>query len=265
MLMLEDARGNGNSHLKGKLVSIGLHVAAIALMLFPFATQIPLRFPPPGPWIVGPERFVQPPLDFLRRIGGGEPSGGGNNDLGPARRGQMRVSPRSVSNNFNVVNLTPALPITPAVMGREEAVLLPEINRWGNPLASELTPWLGRGKNGGVGEGKRGGVGDREGIGVDGEGGGLPAGSAQPTCDYCPTPRFTDDAIKAKYQGRVLLRVHVGADGRVRRIAAATALGMGLEERAIETVRTWRFRPARGPNGQALATTVLVEVYFRQF
>ena len=85
-------------------------------------------------------------------------------------------------------------------------------------------------------------------------GGGYPnagtGGYGSPACLYCPQPQFSDEAVKAKYQGTVLLVAIITADGRATDIRVAKGLGLGLDEKAVEAVRTWRFRPALGPDGK---------------
>ena len=71
--------------------------------------------------------------------------------------------------------------------------------------------------------------------------------------------------MKAKYQGTVLLMAVITADGRATNIRVAKGLGMGLDEKAIEAVRTWRFRPAVGPDGKASAVSTPIEVVFRLY
>jgi TonB family protein len=84
-----------------------------------------------------------------------------------------------------------------------------------------------------------------------------------PECSYCPTPSFSEEARKSKLQGAVTLNIVVGADGRVTYIHVARGLGMGLDERAMEAVRGWRFKPALGPGGKPVPTQVQIEVTFR--
>jgi TonB family protein len=57
----------------------------------------------------------------------------------------------------------------------------------------------------------------------------------------------------------------ITADGRATNIRVAKGLGMGLDEKAIEAVRTWRFRPAVGPDGKAAAVSTPIEVVFRLY
>ena len=84
-----------------------------------------------------------------------------------------------------------------------------------------------------------------------------------PACVYCPGPSYTDEARAAKFSGSVILQVVVTADGRAENISVVRKAGYGLEQSAIETVRTWQFRPAKGPDGNPLATVVPIEVTFR--
>jgi TonB family protein len=58
--------------------------------------------------------------------------------------------------------------------------------------------------------------------------------------------------------------VVVGPDGRVHDLRIQRSLGMGLDEKAIEAVKTWRFEPSR-KDGQAVAVEVNVEVNFRLY
>jgi outer membrane biosynthesis protein TonB len=41
--------------------------------------------------------------------------------------------------------------------------------------------------------------------------------------------------------------------------------GLGLEEKAIEAVKGWKFKPAVGPNGKVVAAMVPIEVTFRLY
>jgi TonB family protein len=84
-------------------------------------------------------------------------------------------------------------------------------------------------------------------------------------CVTCPYPIYTDEARHAKMQGTVTLRVLVGADGRASDIRVVRGVGFGLVERAVQTVRGWKFRPARDANQLALPAWVTIEAVFRLF
>jgi TonB family protein len=70
-------------------------------------------------------------------------------------------------------------------------------------------------------------------------------GVTAPRPIFDPDPEYSEEARKAKYQGVVMLAVTGGPDGRPRDIRLMRSLGMGLDEKAIEAVRKWRFDPAR--------------------
>ena len=88
-------------------------------------------------------------------------------------------------------------------------------------------------------------------------------GVGQPTCVYCPDPKYSEEARKAKYQGTVVLQVVITPDGRAIDIQVVKGPGLGLEEKAVEAVKLWRFKPANGPGGKPVPVTVPLEITFR--
>ena len=91
-------------------------------------------------------------------------------------------------------------------------------------------------------------------------GGGVSAPRALDT----PDPEYSEEARKAKYQGTCVLWLIVGPDGKPRDIKVARALGMGLDQKAIEAVRNWKFEPAM-KDGKPVAVQINVEVNFRLY
>jgi len=87
-------------------------------------------------------------------------------------------------------------------------------------------------------------------------------GVGLPVCVHCPIPKYSAKARAAKYQGTVVLEVEVTTKGTVANIVIIKGPGMGLEEKGIEAVKRWRFRPALGPDGHAVATIVPIKVSF---
>jgi len=88
-------------------------------------------------------------------------------------------------------------------------------------------------------------------------------GVTVPRCAYCPSPSYTDEARLAKINGSVVLQVVVTANGRAENISVVKKLGYGLDQNAIETVKSWQFKPATGPDGNPVPTIVPIEVTFR--
>lgn len=87
-------------------------------------------------------------------------------------------------------------------------------------------------------------------------------GVGGPIAIYKPEPMYSEEARKAKYQGTVVLWIVVDAQGNVGNVRVVKPLGLGLDEKAVETLRTWKFRPATR-NG--VPVPVSVEVTFRLF
>ena len=81
---------------------------------------------------------------------------------------------------------------------------------------------------------------------------------------FDPDPEYSEEARKAKYQGTVILWVVIGADGRPREMRIERSLGMGLDEKAMEAVKKWRFKPAM-KDSQPVPVQVNIEVSFRLY
>ncbi len=78
---------------------------------------------------------------------------------------------------------------------------------------------------------------------------------------FGPNPEYSKEALSAKLQGKVVLRLVVGTDGRPHDIRVERSLGLGLDEKAIAAVRQWTFEPAL-KNGQPVEALVNVEIAF---
>jgi TonB family protein len=88
-------------------------------------------------------------------------------------------------------------------------------------------------------------------------------GVSAPKCVSCPAAEYTSQARKDKLAGTVTLVVIVTADGTVRDIRLKSkALGEGLDESAIKTVRKWEFKPAVDRDGNPVPVRVTVQVSF---
>jgi TonB family protein len=64
--------------------------------------------------------------------------------------------------------------------------------------------------------------------------------------------------------GTVVLWLVVGPDGRPRDIKVLRTLGLGLDEKAIEAVKNWRFEPAM-KDGKPVSCMINVEVNFHLY
>ena len=206
-------------------------------------------------------------------IGGG--GGGGDRDKLAAPKGKLpklameQLAPPAVI----VRNEHPKLPVEPTVVIPPQ-VKIAQVNMptFGDPAAPVGPPSNGTGSGGGIGSGSGGGVGSGDGPGVGpGRGGGIGGGVfrvgggvSAPRVLYMPDPEYSEQARKAKYEGTVTLWLIVAPDGRPHNIRISKSLGMGLDEKAVEAVRQWKFEPAR-KGGQAVSVQINVEVEFRLY
>jgi len=85
---------------------------------------------------------------------------------------------------------------------------------------------------------------------------------SQPVVLVKVEPEYSEDARKARYSGVVVLSAIIDKDGQPREIRVIRSLGMGLDEKAIEAVQKWRFRPGMKA-GQAVNVRAQIEVNFR--
>jgi TonB family protein len=132
--------------------------------------------------------------------------------------------------------------------------------QFGDPLAAPGPPRGGSGDNG-VGSAGKGGRGNHDGDGFESNSG-ITGAIVGPQVVYHPEPEFSEEARKAKLQGVVVLDIQVDAAGHARIIRVSQPLGMGLDEKAVEAVQRWRFRPATR-NGSPVPANAVIYVNFR--
>lgn len=273
---VRDIWGEYNNTKRGTAGTLALHLALIsgliAYSLWPHhpAEQQKQQIVD----LVAPDISVYQPVIKPQEMGGG--GGGGDRAKVEAPAGKLPKVAREQFTPPAVVmrNNKPKLPVEPSV------VLPPEIK-----LASANVPTLGLpmskiegpasngiGSGSGIGSGMGGGVGSGIGAGVGpGEGGGTGGGIyriggsvSPPRVLYQPDPEYTEEARKAKYQGVCVIWLIVGPDGHPRDVRVARTLGMGLDQKAIEAVRQWKFDPAK-KDGKPVAVQLNVEVNFRLY
>lgn len=204
-------------------------------------------------------------------MGGG--GGGGDRSPLPPSKGQLpRAAPRQFTPPMAVVhNENPKLVMEPTIIAQPD-VPLPQVNlaQWGDPLARIGPPSSGPGSGGGIGTGSGGGVGPGEGPGFGpGRGGGvgggvyrIGGGVSAPQLVFKVEPEYSEEARKAKFSGTVVLFVVVDEKGNPRDLKVVRPLGLGLDEKAIEAVTKWRFKPGY-KDGKPVAVAATIEVNFR--
>ncbi|HZI72487.1 MAG TPA: energy transducer TonB, partial [Gemmatimonadales bacterium] len=207
--------------------------------------------------LVAPDISDYMPLSNKKNdtIGGG--GGGGDRDKIQAPKGRLpKLAMEQITPPAMVIrNEHPKLAVEPTVVVPPQ-VKLPQIAslNLGDPKAVIPTGPMsnGTGSGGGIGSGSGGGVGSSEGPGVGpGRGGGIGGGVfkvgggvSAPRALSTPDPEYSEEARKAKYQGTVVLWLIVDQNGHPQQVRVARSLGMGLDQKAIEAVKQWKFEPA---------------------
>jgi protein TonB len=217
-------------------------------------------------------RSLPVPTDLLNALRGFHPlegrGAGGNQNPIPATRGNL---PPLSSIQLVKPSLPPKremeLPVPPTILDPNALPILRPTDHIGLPWMKEYTESPGPGKGGTIGSSGGDTIGDStKGPGGRGESQ-FPyqPGTTQASCAYCPDPQYTDEAREAKLQGTVTLQVLVGADGRASQIRLVRGIGLGLDERAVQSVRGWKFIPARDASHRPVPSWVTIEAIFRLF
>jgi periplasmic protein TonB len=209
-----------------------------------------------------------------KKAGGG--GGGGDRSQTPASKGPIpKFAKEQLTPPVAVLqNLNPKMPAPPTLVGPPD-LKLPQMQAsvtFGDPQGILGPASNGPGTGGGIGSGEGTGIGSGSGGGLGpGEGGGTGGGAysvgggvSEPIPIYKPEPPYSEEARKAKFQGTVVLMIIIDAQGNVTDAHAVRRLGLGLDENAERTVRTWKFKPALR-NGNPVPVRVMVEVTFRLF
>jgi periplasmic protein TonB len=255
---------------KSRYYSIALHVSLFSLLMWGFTSpqvqtaikrNLGLIDPNLKPYI--PEK----PKPQTMQGGGG----GGAKEPLPVSKGKL---PKPAMKQFvppMIVDHPPKLAMDPSIIAPPDTPLpQSNLNNWGDPLAKLANNSNGNGSGGGMGNGRGGGVGPGDGGGFGpGSGGGVGGGVfrvgggvSAPAVVYKVDPEYSEEARKAKYSGTVLLSVIVDQEGHARDIKILKSLGMGLDEKAMEAVLKWKFKPGM-KGGQAVNVRAQIEVNFR--
>jgi TonB family protein len=267
----QDYRPQSSSWLNSLLV----HLVGIAIVMLPFVVQRPT------PRVKVSTKYemvdISPYAAELEAAAKKAKGGGGGGDRSPTpaskgavpRFAKVQLAPplAVIRNPNSILQVEPTLLGPPELKLPQMALNMP----WGDPQGVPGPPSNGPGTGGSIGSGEGTGIGPGRGSGLgpgEGEGADGPytvEGSiSAPIPLYKPLPAYSEEARKEKYQGVVSLWIVVDALGNVSDCRVVRPLGLGLDEKATETVRTWRFKPAMR-NGVPVAVRVCVEVSFRLF
>jgi len=253
------------------VVSFIFHTFVIAAVLW-----LGLRVPPA---IVQPIadvahvdfKLYDPPLPKvmpMAKVAGGGGGGGAHQVVEPTKGEMPKVAKVQLMPAQLLKIENPKLAAEPTT-----SVQLPDSS---NPthLGAPQSPQIvlasqGSGSGSGFGHGLGGGIGMGQGIGAGpgsggGSGGGVMSvggGVSAPTVIHSVQPEFTEEARQVNYEGTVSIQLIVDSQGNPQAIHIIRHLGKGLDQKAIEAVQQYRFRPAMY-QGHPVAVQMVIDIDF---
>jgi protein TonB len=238
--------------------------AAVLLAVFGLATQQVTRTAGLKKIMMRVAISTPPPLPPGLRMSGG---GGGARDVAPVTEGRLPkfaedqlVPPKAPP------TIAPKLAVEPTVVMQRDLKMadssLPNLGMPNAPSASVGS--LGTGIGGGIGSGNGSGVGPGSGGNMGGGVYHLGGGVRAPVVLQSVDPEFSEEARKQKFSGNVLVSLIVDEQGNPTHVRVLRGVGLGLDEKAVEAVRQYRFRPAT-KDGKPVKVELDINVDFQIF
>jgi periplasmic protein TonB len=253
-------------------ISSTFNLAVLALLLFLGVRQVIKTVTGTNVTPIDVGDFKAPVQDKLAGGGGG----GGDQSIIQASKGklpkldQKPIVPPQVQTFDN-----PKIPAPPALDVQKNLTLPdnPTMPNLGMKTGVNVVLSNGTGSGSGIGTGSGGGIGSGNGDGYGPGSGGNTGGGVYQIGGGVSAPvplnsveaEFSDEARRAKYQGVCLISMIVDASGMPQNPRVVRALGMGLDEKALEAVRKYRFKPAMKDGKTPVPVMITVEVNFRLY
>ena len=245
-------------------IAIVLHALIIGLIAFYILRQVHLIAPAAPPAIALVEPPPPPPIAPPKAVQMG--GGGGQKGPTPVTQGNP---PKFAPQQLNPPKAPPLeqpkikIPVTVNVQP-DLKMAKSNVPNFGMPNSPLVGMSMGNGHGTGLGSGNGNGIGPGSGGNT---GGGLEriGGSVSaPVPIYTPDPEFSEEARKAKVGGNVLVYLQVDEQGHPAHVRVLRGIGLGLDEKAVDAVKQYRFKPAM-KNGHPVAVEMNVEVNFQIF
>jgi protein TonB len=237
-----------------------LHAAAIALIFWGVKQHV--QFAAPAKTTLITEVTAPPPMPVVKDVMGG---GGGQRGPIPVSKGSLpkfekiQITPPKIAVDTKVPMPPPSIEVQPDL--KMATNNMPNL---GNPNSPLVGSSMGNGSGSGLGLGNGSGLGPGSGGNYGGGLRRIGGGVSEPQLVYKVDPEFSEEARRAKFMGVVTVNLIVDPNGNPQNVRLVRGVGMGLDEKAIEAVRQYRFKPAR-ENGKPVAVQLNVEVDFRIF
>jgi protein TonB len=246
--------------------SVGTSIAFYALLILLIAWLIRnhVQLSAPQPKTLITLNAPPPPLPPAKDVMGG---GGGAHDVAPVTQGRLpKFATEQIVPPKAPPTIPPKLAVEPTVVMQPNLKMatsnLPNLGMPNAPSATVGS--LGTGSGGGIGSGNGNGVGPGSGGNMGGGVYHIGGGVRPPSVLYSVDPEFSEEARKAKFSGNVLVDLIVDENGLPSHVRVARGVGMGLDEKAVEAVRQYKFKPAT-KDGKPVKVELSIDVNFQIF
>jgi protein TonB len=211
-----------------------------------------IDIPPPPP----------PVAPKAEKIGGG----GGQKGPTPVTQGHLpKLAQQQIVPPKAPPVEAPKLAVEPSVVVQKDLKMadnkMPDL---GVPTSTLKGTSMGNGSGTGIGAGNGNGIGPGSGGNT---GGGVMhiGGSIRPPVPiFTVDPEFSEEARKAKFSGNVQVYLWVDEQGNPSHVKVIRGVGMGLDDKAVEAVRQYKFKPAM-QNGKPVKVDLYIDVNFQIF
>lgn len=244
-------------------IAIALHVLVIALIAWLLAKGVKMAAPQVTKLVTPIELPVTPPKapPKATMIGGG----GGQRGPTPVTKGTPpKFAEHQIVPPAPPPLQEPKISIQPTVEVQKDVKMassIPQIGMANSPIVGMS---MGNGSGTGLGSGNGSGIGPGTGGNTGGGLRHIGGGVSAPQLIYQVEPEFSEEARKAKVAGNVLVTLVVDTSGHPQRVRVLRGIGMGLDEKAVEAVRQYRFKPAMEGN-KPVPVEVNIDVNFQIF
>ena len=250
---------------KSTAIAVALHIIAIALIAWLLAKGVKMAAPQVTKLVTPIDLPVTPPRAPVKAqtMGGG----GGQKGPTPVTKGRMpKFADTQIVPPKAPPVQDPKIKIEPTVEVQKDLKMannnMPNLGMPNSPLVGAFSGGGGAGT--GLGPGSGSGLGPGNGGNTGGGPRRIGGGVSAPVLIFSVEPEFSEEARKAKMAGNVLVNLWVDQNGKPSHVHVLRGVGMGLDEKAMEAVRQYRFKPAL-ENGKPVLVELNVEVNFQIF
>ena len=256
-------RVNPRRDARSTAMAVLVHAAAIGLVLWVGAVKTGFMAPPK--MLMTADMTTPPPMAPAKDVMGG---GGGQRGPTPIVKGQLPkfaetqiTPPKAPPMDEPKIHMPdPSIEVqTNLKMANSN---MPNLGDPNSPLLGGSS--MGNGRGSGMGGGNGSGLGPGSGGGYGGGLRTIGGGVSSPVLIFKVDPEFSEEARKAKFMGNVVVNLVVDPNGMPQNVHVVRGVGMGLDQKALDAVKQYRFKPAK-ENGKPVAVQLNVEVDFQIF